>query len=155
MSQYPNLIHQFYSINANSVKQQKIRGSYGRYITFTGRTSNSYKGEVIPGKQGFIDCSWGGSGSAYINKNYGSGGWSSGGKCYGEEGTPEKVIPGGEDRRYYKYSLDCVDKTFDRKGDRKYHSGVAKKGWMKIGNDPTAKLAHTLYCSSINDLPKY
>ncbi len=154
-TRYPNLNHQFYSIDAGSVKQQRIRGSYGRYIEFIGRTTNSYRGEIIPGKEGFIDCDWGGGGSAYINRDYGLGNWSSGGSCYGEEGRPEKIIPGGVDRRYYKYSLDCVDKTFDRKGDREGHTGSLKKGWMKIGNDPTAVLADGLYCSSISDLPKY
>ena len=154
-TRYPNLNHKFYSIDASSVKQQQIRGGFGRYIKFVGRTTNSYRGEIIPGKEGFIDCDWGGSGSAYINKNYGSGSWSSGGSCYGEEGRPEKIIQGGVDRRYYKYSLDCVDKTFDRKGDREGHVGSLKKGWMKIGNDPTAILADALYCSSIDDLPKY
>tara|TARA_B100000579_G_scaffold417899_1_gene414905 strand:- start:4697 stop:5518 length:822 start_codon:yes stop_codon:yes gene_type:complete len=143
-----------YSIAVNSVKQEKIRGSYGRYLLFYGRTTNRYSGETIPAKPGFIDCDWGGSGSSYINKDYGSGSWSSDGYCYGEEGTPERVIPGGIDRGYYKYSLDCFDKTFDRKGDREDHSGTFKKGWMKIGNDPTAILASYLYCPVINTLPK-
>ena len=143
-----------YSVNFNSIKQEKIRNKYGRYITFYGRSTNSYSGETIAAKPGFIDCDWGGSGSASYNKEYGSGSWSSGGYCYGEEGTPEKVIPGGIDRQYFKYSLDCKDKTFDRKGDRVDYSGGLKKGWMKINNDPTAVLAEYLFCESISELPK-
>ena len=150
----PGKFSKDYSVNVNSIKQEKIRGKYGRYITFYGRTTNSYSGETIQAKPGFIDCDWGGSGSAYYNKNYGSVSWSSDGYCYGEEGTPEKVIPGGVDRQYFKYTLDCKDKTFDRKGDRVNYAGGAMKGWMKTNNDPTAILAQVLYCDSINELPK-
>ena len=64
------------------------------------------------------------------------------------------MIPGGVDRQYFKYTLDCKDKTFDRKGDRVNYAGGAMKGWMKTNNDPTAILAQVLYCDSINELPK-
>ena len=143
-----------YSLNDSSVKQKKIRKSYGRYITFYGKTNNPFEGDYIPEKPGFIDCDWGGSGSAYYDEDYGQGSWSSGGSCYGEEGTSEKIIPGGIDKTFYKYTLDCQDRTFDRKGDRVSYDGIAKKGWMNIWNDPTAVMAADIYCPIISNLPK-
>ena len=143
-----------YALNDNSVKQKKIRKEYGRYITFNGKTNNPYAGDYIPAEPGYIDCDWGGSGSSYYDENYGSGNWSSGGYCYGEEGTDAIVIPDGVDKRFYEYTLDCVDLTFDRKGDRVNYSGGAMKGWMKIGNDPTAVMAADIYCPIINNLLK-
>ncbi len=32
-----------FSYESNTVKQVKIRGGYGRYLTFTGRTDNEYE----------------------------------------------------------------------------------------------------------------
>ena len=143
-----------YALNDNSVKQKKIRKEYGRYITFYGKTNNPYAGGYIPEKPGYIDCEWGGSGSRYYDENYGSGSWSSDGYCYGEEGTDAILIPDGVDKKFYKYTLDCLDLTFDRKGDRVNYEGGAMKGWMKIGNDPTAVMAADIYCPIINNLPK-
>jgi len=143
-----------YALADYSIVQKRIRKEYGRYLTFYGRTNNPYSGDYIPAKPGYIDCDWGGSGSSYYNEDYGSGSWSSGGYCYGEEGTPERVIPGGVDNKFYKYTLDCLDKTFDRKGDRVNYNSGAMKGWMKINEDPTAYMAATIYCPVINNLPK-
>ena len=143
-----------YALDDNSVKQKKIRKKYGRYITFYGKTNNPYAGGYIPEKQGYIDCNWGGSGSSYYDEDYGSGSWSSGGYCYGEEGTDAIIIPDGVDKSFYKYTLDCTDLTFDRKGDRVNYQGGAMKGWMKIRNDPTAFMAAKIYCPIIKNLPE-
>ena len=143
-----------YALDDSSVKQKMIRNKYGRYLTFFGKTNNPFTGDYIPAKPGYIDCDWGGSGSAYYDRDYGSGSWSSGGSCYGEEGTDAIVIPDGVDKRFYKYTLDCVDLTFDRKGDRVNYAGGAMKGWMKIGNDPTAVMAADIYCPIIKRLSR-
>ena len=55
------------------LNSNKLEGGFGRYIKFIERTTNSYRGEIIPGKEGFIDCEQGGGGSSYLNKDYGSG----------------------------------------------------------------------------------
>ena len=143
-----------YALDDNSLKQKKIRKEYGRYITFYGKTNNPYAGGYIPEKPGYIDCDWGGSGSSNYDNNSGSGSWSSDGYCYGEEGTDAIVIPDGVDKKFYKYTLDCLDLTFDRKGDRVNYQGGVMKGWMKIGNDPTAFMAANIYCPIIKNLPK-
>tara|TARA_B100001989_G_scaffold81112_1_gene56041 strand:- start:1655 stop:2707 length:1053 start_codon:yes stop_codon:yes gene_type:complete len=143
-----------YALNDNSVKQKRIREKYGRYITFYGKTNNPYAGGYIPEEPGYIDCDWGGSGSSFYNEDSGRGSWSSGGYCYGEEGKDAIVIPDGVDKKFYKYNLDCLDLTFDRKGDRVNYQGGVMKGWMTIENDPTAFMAAKIYCPIIKNLPK-
>ena len=143
-----------YGLNASSVKQLRIRNSYGRYLTFYGRTTNRYTGDYIPEKPSFISCDWGGSGSAYADYYSAAGSWSSDGRCYGEGGTSAVIIPGGVDKTSYEYELDCIDGTFNRKGDRDTYEGYTKKGWMKVINDPTALMAKNIYCPIISTLPR-
>ena len=40
-------------------------------------------------------------------------------------------------RQQFVYELDCIDMTFDRKGDLKNADGF-KLRWMKVYKDPTA-----------------
>ena len=154
-SKYPRRgSNENYNVIINSVQQLKIRGEYGRYITFIGTTENSYSGKTFSAKPGYIDCEWGGSGSSSYNKNSGSGSWSTDGYCYGKEGTPERVIPDGIEVRRFRYELDCVDGTFDRKGDKADYADNSRKGWMGVMKDPTAFMAAKNYCPFIENLPK-
>lgn len=133
-----------------TITQAKIRGGYGRYISFTGRSESTYSGSsgfIIPGKEGFIDCRYSGSGNIL--------GWSAGGGCYGESGTQPIYVPGeagGVQSGIFSYLLDCRDKTFDRKGDLQSASG-GRKGWMDISEDPVAAYVADAYCPIIKTLP--
>ena len=135
----------------DSIQQVFIRGNYGRYISFAGRSTNSYAGSssyIIPGKPGYINCEQGSSGSIL--------GWTSGGSCYGESGTDPLVIPGqpgGTQEGIFPYLLDCQDKTFDRKGDMS-RAGGGKKGWIDISEDPVAAYVADAYCPIIQTLPR-
>lgn len=130
-----------YSYNDSSVRQLKIRGSYGSYITFYGRTVNSWEGtegSYIEGSPGSLECtSYGLTTSCdrvgYIAPKYISG------------------SSGGVENRSYRYELDCRDMTFDRKGDKA--KGVRKKGWMPVSEDPTANAVAEKYCPIISSLP--
>ena len=135
------------SYRPNSVRQQKVRGRYGRYITFIGTTLNDYTGTPAsynPGLPGRKVCntiiSYNGKSKTttcqrigYIPPSYNPG------------------TPGGVERRSFRYQLDCKDKTFDRKGD---FSGFGNKGWMNVSSDPTAQAVANRYCPHIDSLPK-
>ena len=135
------------SYRPNSVRQQKVRGKYGRYIVFTGTTLNEYSGTPStynPGSPGRKVCntviSFNGKNKTttcqqvgYIAPSYNPG------------------IPAGVERRSFRYQLDCQDRTFDRKGD---YSGFGNKGWMNISSDPTAQAVADRYCPHIDRLPK-
>ena len=139
--------HSDYKYKPSSVRQMKVRGSYGRYISFVGTTLNEYAGipasynPELPGRtlchtiNGFNNqtktttCQQVG----YVAPSY----------------TPG--TPGGVERRSFRYQLDCKDLTFDRKGDS---SGFGNKGWMSMDNDPTAQAVADRYCVAIDSLPK-
>ena len=130
-----------------SVQQQKIRGRYGRYITFTGITLNEYDGSPgrwNPGQPGRREC----------KTVYGFNNTSKTTTCQqvgyvAPSFTP--ATPGGVERRSFRYQLDCKDMTFDRKGD---FSGWGNKGWMNVREDPTAQAVAKRYCPVINTLDK-
>ena len=135
------------SYRPNSVRQQKVRGRYGRYIVFVGTTLNEYSGTPAtynPGSPGRKVCN---TVISYNGKN--------------KTTTCQKVgyiapsynpgTPAGVERRSFRYQLDCKDRTFDRKGD---FSGFGNKGWMNISSDPTAQAVADRYCPQINSLPK-
>ena len=130
-----------------SVQQQKIRGRYGRYITFTGITLNEYDGSPgrwNPGQPGRREC----------KTVYGFNNTSKTTTCQqvgyvAPSFTP--ATPGGVERRSFRYQLDCKDMTFDRKGD---FSGWGNKGWMNVREDPTAQAVAERYCPVINTLDK-
>ncbi len=127
-----------YSFEKDSVRQLKIRGKYGRYITFKGRTINSYKGT-----SGFT------IGGGMANTN-----------CFGSSCTtyytPPTQVPGssgGIQHKTFVYELDCIDLTFNRIGDRLNGMGDMK-GWMSVNQDPVASKVARKYCRRINRLPK-
>ena len=131
----------------SSVRQMKVRGSYGRYISFVGTTLNEYAGKPAsynPGMPGRKVC----------NTTYGFNKQTKTTTCQqvgyvAPSYTPG--TPGGVERRSFRYQLDCKDLTFDRKGD---FSGFGNKGWMGVDNDPTAQAVADRYCSAIDSLPK-
>jgi hypothetical protein len=120
-----------YSYESASVRQLRVRGEFGRYITFIGRTINEWSGSS--GSPGTVNCT---TTNGYTN-------------C--QRTGYVAPSPGGSEIRSFVYELDCVDRTFDRKGD-KATSGV-NHGWMSIDKDPTAQAVADRYCSSINSLP--
>ena len=138
-----------YNYNPASVMQLKIRGSYGRYLTFIGKTVNTYTGTsgyMTPGSPGSVRCT----------TSPGFGAYSSSYTTCSRSGyvAPTYVpgTPGGVQNRKCRYELDCQDMTFDRKGD--YAGGVVNKGWMSVDNDPTAQAVANKYCSRIHSLPR-
>jgi len=128
-----------------SIQQQKVRGRYGRYLTFTGITLNAYEGTPAqwnPGQSGTKQC----------NTVYGYNNKSKTTTCkqvgyVAPSYTP--ATPGGVERRSFRYQLDCDDMTFDRKGD---FSGFGNKGWLNVDDDPTAKAVADRYCPIIETL---
>ena len=136
-----------HSYNEKTVKQLKIRNSYGRYLTFIGKTINKYNsspGYYNPGSPGRQVC----------NSNitsYGSAGFGGTTNCKTEgyiAPSYAPATPGGTQNREYKYELDCKDMTFDRKGD--LARGSAMWGWMNVSKDPTAQAVANKYCPIIN-----
>ena len=131
----------------SSVRQMKVRGSYGRYISFVGTTLNEYAGKPAsynPGMPGRKVC----------NTTYGFNKQTKTTICQqvgyvAPSYTPG--TPGGVERRSFRYQLDCKDLPFDRKGD---FSGFGNKGWMGVDNDPTAQAVADRYCSTTHNLPK-
>ena len=132
-----------HSYEKTSVMQLKIRGEYGRYLTFIGRTSNTYSGtsgHYNPGSPGTVRCNtYGGytscTRSGYIAPSY----------------TPGR--PGGIQHRRYRYQLDCIDRTFNREGDLATAGGM-RRGWMSVNDDPTAFAVEQNYCPIIDSLPR-
>ena len=117
--------------DAKSVKQLKVRGRYGRYLIFTGRTVyNSY------------DYSWG---SGFGNF-WGNGGSASG---FGSGFGTSSSTRGGA----FTYHLDCLEGTADRKKDA-YYAQEDTAGWFEVSKDPTAMTVYEKYCPVINTLPK-
>ena len=130
-----------------SVRQLKIRGSYGRYLTFTGTTLNAYAGipaSYNPGSPGRRVCTTTTTPNGlykttscqqvgYVAPSYRAG------------------TPGGVERRSFRYQLDCKELTFDRKGD---YSGFGNKGWMAVSEDPTAQAVADRYCPIIDSVAK-
>lgn len=126
-----------YSYESNTVRQLEVRGQFGRYITFVGKTVNTYEGtsgHYNPGSPGYTSCSGGICRQiGYIAPRY----------------TPG--TPGGTQAKNFTYELDCVDMTFDRKGDKA--GGIYNRGWMPVASDPTATEVARIYCPQINSLP--
>ena len=127
-----------HSFEQDSVLQLKIRGRYGRYITFKGRTKVPYKG----------------------TDSYTIGGGVANTNCYGSSCTTYYTPPttisgtaGGIQHRTFVYELDCIDLTFNRIGD-KHTAGGGSWGWLPVNRDPVADEVSRRYCPIINTLPK-
>ena len=124
-----------FSYESDTVKQLKIRGDYGRYLTFRGRTDNEYEGT-----DGYYES----EGQSYT-------------ECEEDNCTtfwePPTYIEGEEsgiENKTFVYELDCRDKTFNRIGDR---TGTGmKKGWMETLEDPVAMAVEKKYCPVIDSL---
>ena len=125
-----------FSYESDTVKQLKIRGDYGRYLTFRGRTDNEYEGTA-----GYHES----EGQSHT-------------ECEDDNCTtfwePPTYIEGEEsgiENKTFVYELDCRDKTFNRIGDR---TGTGmKKGWMETLEDPVAMAVEKKYCPVIDSLP--
>ena len=136
-----------FTFRRSSVQQLKIRGSYGRYLTFWGRSVNDFQGTAgtyNPGYAGSLNCTSTGYGYGYGTTNCVRTGYV----------APSYIpgTPGGTQARWFEYELDCVDRTYNRKGD--IASGAYKKGWMDVYYDPTASAVADKYCDEIEFLPK-
>ena len=125
----------------NSLGQDKIRGSYGRYLSMTlmqekfipgkpGYTQPGKEGYYVPGKPGKIICN---SGCSLINcaggLTYNSCREVGGTQGYYVPAVAPRYIPPVPDRIELiksKLTFDCKDKTFDIKNDG--------KNWDKIEN---------------------
>ena len=160
-----------FTYRRSTIKQLKVRGSYGRYITFWGRSANSYKGTsatYLPGNPGSVNCNYNEYGLNSFNATsplleYGSGPLLQGNSrkntfgnvnCHRSGYVAPTYIPGtpgGVQRGWFEYELDCRDGTYNRTGD--ISQGIYKKGWQDIYYDPTAKAVAERYCSRITSLP--
>ena len=136
-------------VDGSSVRQLKIRGQYGRYITFTGRTVfNAYNYSFNTGTAygtGFGTQNYMSPTGQPLGSSYGTGYGTATGNSFG--------VTSGVRADSFVYELDCIDGTADRKGDAE----VAQEdtaGWFKVYKDPTAQLAYNKYCPIISTLPK-
>ena len=160
-----------FTYRESTIKQLKVRGNYGRYLTFWGRSANSYRGTsstYLPGNPGSVNCNYNEFGLNSFDANsplleYGSGSLLRGSSttnsygnvnCYKSGYVAPTYIPGtpgGVQRGWFEYELDCRDGTYNRKGD--ISQGIYKKGWQDIYYDPTAKAVAARYCRKITSLP--
>ena len=125
-----------FSYESDTVKQLKIRGEYGRYLTFRGRTDNAYEGT-----EGYYES----EGKSYSECEEG--------ECttFWEPPIYIEGTEGGMENKTFIYELDCRDKTFNRIGDQ---TGTGlKKGWLETIEDPVAIAVEKKYCNVINSLP--
>lgn len=117
-----------------SVKQLKVKGEYGRYLVFNGRTIfNAYDYGMSSGI--FTGNAW--SGSNQVNASgYGSG----------------FTVSSNSRAGAFTYHLDCKDGTADRLGDAAY-AQEDTAGWFPVIKDPTAQSVYAKYCPLITTLP--
>ncbi len=123
-----------YTYDNESIFQLKVRGKYGRYLTFFGRSPVSYEGYSSPGNPGYMKC------SSYMSNNHAISNCSRVGYIAPTYIAPKTIH--GE----WIYELDCQDRTFDRKNDR--------FSWLHVSNDPVAQTVANKYCSRIYRLSK-
>jgi hypothetical protein len=117
----------------DSVAQMLVRGSYGRYISFIGKTNNSYVGTA--GSPGTLNCTTTNGFTSCNRTGYIS------------------AQSGGVQSGRFRYELDCQDRTYNIKGDLRSASGW-KRGWMSVETDPVAEQVASDYCHRISTLPK-
>lgn len=155
-------VSQGFTYRISTVKQLEIRGSYGRYLTFWGRSENEYQGTSASynaGNPGTLNCYSNNSGTGYVNNysynpsiNYSSSGSTNCVRSGYVAPSYTPGTPGGVQRGWFEYELDCIDRTYNRKGDKA--RGFRNKGWMDVYYDPTARAVADRYCSNISDVPK-
>jgi hypothetical protein len=62
------------------------------------------------------------------------------------------VVPGRELRREFIYELDCLQRSFNRRGDPELT--VGGNGWQAVRNDPVAEAVANAFCDAIDTLPR-
>jgi hypothetical protein len=128
-----------YSYDAGSLKQLNLKGNFGRYIGFTGHTVIEWPAtpaRLNPGQPGTLQC------------RYGS--------CWLQGTIAPTLIggtPAGSIRSFFRYQLDCLDRSFNRIGDVRV-PGAVPKGWQAVENDPTALAVAETWCPRIQELPQ-
>ena len=118
-----------------------LKGRKGRYIRFTASDTIYYRGYTIPGERGYVDCAWGGSSGG--SWDYYSG--SNSGYCRAEEGTEDTVVPPSVRNQMWVFTIDCIDKTFDRNKDQ--------LDWESVEDSWTARKGFDVLCPLIDELP--
>ena len=122
-----------YFYEKDSVAQLLVRGSYGRYITFIGKTNNSYAGTA--GSPGTLNCTTTNGFTSCNRTGY------------------IAAQSGGVQSRRFRYELDCQDRTYNIKGDLRSASGWTR-GWMSVETDAVADQVASDYCHRVSTLPK-
>ena len=110
-----------------------VRGSYGRYITFIGKTNNSYAGTA--GSPGTLNCTTTNGFTSCNRTGY------------------IAAQSGGVQSGRFRYELDYQDRTYNIKGDLRSASGWTR-GWMTVETDPVAEQVASDYCHRISTLPR-
>ena len=128
-----------YSYDAGSLRQLNLKGNFGRYIGFTGHTVIEWSAtpaQLNPGQPGTLQCR---HGSCWL------------------QGTIAPTLiggtPAGSMRSFFRYELDCRDRSFNRIGDVRV-PGAVPKGWQAVENDPTALAVAETWCPRIQELPQ-
>lgn len=127
-----------YSYDSSSMRQLALNGSTGRYIGFTGHTVIEWPAEparLNPGSPGSVQC-----------RNQSC--WLQGYIAPSLTGG----TPAGSMRSFFRYELDCQDRSFNRIGDVRIPRPVAK-GWQPVEYDPTALAVANSWCPRIQELP--
>ena len=133
-----------FSLHNNTILQIQVKGEYGRYLRFAGRTVNRYSrtpGIYKLGSPDSINCTDYDTSITCNRTDYKAPSY-----------TPQKA--GGIQKQGFLYDLDCVDGTFDPTVDY-LASGDGIKGWISVHQDPVAKEVYNKYCRIIDELPKY
>lgn len=118
-----------YSYESETVRPLQVRGRDDRYLIFQGRTVISWPATPArfdAGSPGSLRCQ--------------------GSTCHREGYVPPSFTagtPAGSESRSFIYELDCLDLTFNRRGDR-------LRGWVPLGEDPTAWAVAKAYCPGIS-----
>ena len=128
-----------YSYDNATLRQLNLRGSWGRYIGFTGHSVIEWPAvpaQLNAGNPGTIRCN--------------------GDRCWREgyiAPTLRGGTPAGSLRHFFNYQLDCRDQTFDRIGDVRL-PGHYPRGWQPVLNDPVALAVAREWCPRISELPQ-
>ena len=126
-----------YGWNPSTVRQ---KNSSGRYILFTGFTTITIHAKperiIDAGNQGTIVCP---NRHPVPYDEYYASHMPSDCKIYDHrDPVIEPAEPERLEKKNYRYEIDCLDRTFDRKNDR--------KPWMHVDADPTAEAAANALC---------
>lgn len=127
-----------YSYDAGSLRELHLNGSSGRYLGFTGHTVIEWPAtpaRLNPGTPGTLQCRQG--------------------QCWLQGAIPPTLTggtPAGSMRSFFRYELDCRDRSFNRIGDSRVQGAVIK-GWQPVENDPTALAVADTWCPRLREAP--